>query len=133
MRLAIGRLLTLVLVLTGLAACTDSQMCPVPGAKQVELATPLEPADLSLQFAIESCRIDADDCTALCTQAVEPLEPGAGAPTCEIVFHADHITVTASYLIFIGDNCPVFAPNAPERASGAGPRDLAARIHPSRG
>ena len=75
------------------------------------------PAELSVQFSIDRCRIDVDACKDLCRQALAQNHVTIMPSRCEVSFESSAVDVSVSYETTTdGDGCPV---------ENLSPRDLA--------
>ena len=65
------------------------------------------PAEATLQFSINGCRVDVEACPALCQVAME-LNHIDDTPTrCKVSFDGDTVDVKVWYEVYVGgDNCP---------------------------
>lgn len=85
------------------------------------------PAELSVQFSIDRCRIDVDACKDLCRQALAQNDVTIMPSRCEVSFKSSTVDVSVSYEISTGgDGCPVedFPPRdfaSPADLTSAGP------------
>ncbi len=69
----------------------------------------LQNPDTPTAFKIESCRVDADACRALCSYVLSQKQIASEASACDVSFDGAVTHVTASYEVFNGGpNCPVF-------------------------
>ncbi|HVV82804.1 MAG TPA: hypothetical protein VHE35_06975 [Kofleriaceae bacterium] len=94
--------------IAALAACTssDGDPCTVLKHGSYSFTAPYDP---SLYLKVESCRIDAGACVALCSLALHRAGIGADAVACDAAFDGDRTSVTATYSVFSGgEDCPVF-------------------------
>ena len=74
----------------------------------------LDNPDMATAFKIESCRVDADACTALCTFIMQTNQvvSNAGATSCDVTFEGAITHVTAQYDVSNGGpGCSSEQPN----------------------
>lgn len=82
------------LTVVTLACLASGCGCSEVVDKTFRITTPAEP---SLQFKIESCRIDAATCNAICIEQLANAGIVGDFVGCEVAFAADHVDVIATY------------------------------------
>jgi hypothetical protein len=85
-----------------LVATDDGDECFDHVARQLRV----EPKDPPLQFQMESCRVDVDACSQLCSLALSRMNVSATIDSCKVTFADDHATLFVRYATFNSDgNC----------------------------
>lgn len=86
-----------------------------------EIASPVDD-DAPLQLRIDSCRLDVDACSALCSMMMVRAQVGSEPTACDVEFRPGRVTAVATYTVYHGgSNCPVFDALPPATASAARP------------
>ena len=132
----------------GIAGCAESA-APAPACEEIahrtfQLETPAEP---SVQFYIDRCRVDVDACNDVCVAALSRAGVVGWSTACDVEFRPGMVSANATYRFTPdGANCPVFqraprqlgarfdgAPAQPALGNpdGSGLRGLASRTHAS--
>jgi hypothetical protein len=88
------------LVLAMNPACTGNN-CFMPVERSITVSLP---ADTALEFAIETCHVDADACVDLCAAALKRLRENVIPDSCEATFYATEVDLDVKYKVG-GDAC----------------------------
>lgn len=88
--------ITLAVVPLSAACGNDHDDCsPTAVSKRLEVEVPADPA---LQLRVDSCRVDADACPALCELALQRVNVGSfGVNSCRVGFAGDVVLMDVDY------------------------------------